>query len=98
MAVLKNNQSNVYLSAIITCLGLGAVVWGLLLIIIASSASQSTGTTLGSIGPLDLFEISRLPVQGGGFQGGLRLLMPGVAIYLASLLGLGLALGFRRSK
>lgn len=98
MAVLNNNQSNIYLSSIINCFGLGAVLWGVLLITTASTASQSTGTTLGSLGPLDLFEISRLPVAGGGFQGGLRLLMPGVAIYLVCLLVSGMALGFRRSR
>ena len=56
-------------------------VLAILLVANASKLSSSTGVTVSSIGSLRLFEVSKLPLAGGGYSGGFRLLSSGMATY-----------------
>lgn len=99
MAVLKNSgRSSLYLSSIFSSLIAGAIGWGLLLISTASSLSQSSGSQVGKIGPLQLFEISKNVLPDGGYEGGFSFIATGAAIYLGVVIVVGLILGWLRGR
>lgn len=99
MAVLDHTDKQKILSStLLTTLLLAALLFSTLLVVTASRLSQSTGSITGSLGPVKLFEITKIALPGGGYSGGFRLLGTGLSIYLACWLITGLAVGIRRSQ
>lgn len=84
MAVLDRNQKQkIYTSTLLASLVVALILFVVLLIATASNLSQTTGVAVGKIGLLELFELSKTAMQGGGYEGGLKFLYPGLATYFA---------------
>ncbi|MCA9329877.1 hypothetical protein KDA11_04480 [Candidatus Saccharibacteria bacterium] len=98
MAVLDSSQKqNIIASSIVVTLVVAAVVFSLLIISSSTQLSQSTGVVVASFGFMKLVEISKLPLEGGGYGAGFRMLQAGVLQYFGAWLLAGLLLGVFRT-
>ena len=99
MAVLDSSQKqSIVISTLLTVLVVASVMLSLLLIGHAAALSQSTGTSVVAIGPLKLVEITKLPLEDGGYRAGFRFLQTGILQYFGLSLLAGLFAGLLRGK
>lgn len=99
MAVLDRPQQHKQLTTyLVMSILIGVLLFTVLLITSATNLSQRTGVITGSIGPLKLFELSKIPLSGGGYSGGVRFIQQGLLAYFVIWLSLGAAYWTVRSK
>ncbi len=99
MAVLDRSTSYKQLTtSLLGSLLLGVLLFAVQLISSATQLSNTTGQVQGGVGPLYLFELTRLPLAGGGYSGGVRLLPMGLGMYFILWLIAGGTLAVMRSR
>lgn len=99
MAVLDRPQQYKQLTTyLVMSMLMGVLLFVVLLLSSATNLRQGTGVITGSIGPLKLFELSKIPLSSGGFSGGVRFIQQGLLAYFAFWLSLGAAYWTVRSK
>lgn len=102
MAVLDHSEKQKIVTS--TLLSVLLIAIGLLcLMLVASSVKlggvNNTGSTIGAIGPLKLFEVTKRALPGGGFGGGFSFMQSGILTYLGASLLTGFLIGtYRASK
>lgn len=77
----RTDKQKIYTSTMLTVAILAVSIFSLLLVSSANQLSQSTGTVTGSIGPVRLFEVSKVALPVGGYSGGFRLLPLGILLF-----------------
>jgi hypothetical protein len=101
MAMLDRSRTQkIIRSTSLLVLGAASVIFLIIVIRTASNLSGSTDSMLTrtvSIAGIDLMELSKTPVQNGGYQASVQYL-PGILIYAALMLVSVLALSFWRVR
>ena len=97
MAVL-DRQSQQLTQTLFAGQCLAAVVLAVHILVAASQLSTRTGLYVGRIAGLQIYELSRQVLAGGGFSGSIRFLPRGLLIYFGVVIIISLALGQLRSK
>jgi hypothetical protein len=93
------NKSNRQITG--TLLGgllLGSLIFAGLLLASASQLSGSVGVAKGGLGPLQLFELTRQVLPGGGFSANIHFMSQGLMLYFAVCLLLAAAVAVYRSS
>lgn len=99
MAVLDRPTNQKQLTtSLLGSLLLGVLLFAALLVGNATQLSSTTGQIQGGLGPIHLFELTRLPLAGGGYTGGVRLLPQGLGVYFALWLFTGGVVATLRSR
>mgnify|MGYP000920271475 CR=1 FL=1 len=97
MAMLDHvEQQKILTKSLLTVLLVGVLGLSLLLIATASRLTHTAGTLTGRVGPLTLFEVGKIPVVEGGYQGSFTFRPIGMLIYTGVLCSLGLLLAAAR--
>jgi hypothetical protein len=99
MVVLDtSNRQKVILTSLLTTLFIAGVLFGVMLIANSAQLSNGSGVVIGKIGSLELFEIQKTPLAGGGFSGGFKLLTRGFLAYTSTWATMGILLGVIKSR
>lgn len=91
----RSKEYKLFTSSIIGALLFAALVF-FALTVIGSSQTNTTGNEIVAIGPLQLLELSKLPVA-EGYKVSI-MLRSGLAYYIAIALGLGVCVGYLRNR
>ncbi|RTK94562.1 hypothetical protein EKI60_02995 [Candidatus Saccharibacteria bacterium] len=92
MAMLETKVSGDIGRSCMSAALVGALVFAGLLVASSLQLATSTGKIVGKLGPLQLFEITKTSLQGGGYSGSLHIFTRGMTIYLLCTLLLAVSL------
>ncbi len=91
----RSKQYRALTTSVIGVLLLAALVF-FALTVMGSSQTNTTGNEVVAIGPLQLLELTKVPVA-GGYEVSIAL-RSGLAYYVIAALGLGICIGYLRTR
>lgn len=98
MAVLEqNNKQRIISRSILAAILTGSMVFAIYLLTAATGLSTESGVQIGSIGPVELFELYKVPSELGGYNAGLNF-YGGIVWYIVGWLWIGIVISAYRIK
>jgi hypothetical protein len=95
--MLEQSSKNIT-STLLMSLLTGALLFAGMLLFNASRLSTAVGVAKGELGPVQLFELSRQVLPGGGYTANVHFVGQGLVVYFLVWLLLGAAVVVYRSK
>jgi hypothetical protein len=98
MDVLSRTEKQKIITSTIIASLFGAItLFVVMLLTSASQLSNGTGVQIGTIGPIQLFELFKNPISTGGYSAGLSF-SPGLITYVLVWVGIGIVISAIRAR